>query len=365
MDIGTAKPGRGRARRRAASPHRHRRSHRGLFGGTLSRRRACASPAQIHARGKVPALRGRHDALLPRALARAREPSAGAARATRARSRRRPRERAGPRCTRELARVDPAAGRAHRARRRAAHPARARGASPLGTHADRSWHAREPARRCPSRRSGSRWSLPIARCCTGASRSASARCSTRASSTSWRACAGATRSRPKCRRCARWATGRPGRCWKARAPPATLEARGTAATRQLAKRQLTWQRAMDDVERLDCLRAGPRVRGSRAGRALPAGLVFAVELEAHLELHAIDDLAVVDLHVELLDFGHAQVANGARGGLHGIRAGFGPRYAGSCRRSRSACRPRVPLAAFLGHVSSFGMGTGKRLLALV
>ncbi|MFZ3320962.1 MAG: tRNA dimethylallyltransferase, partial [Usitatibacter sp.] len=38
-------------------------------------------------------------------------------------------------------------------------------------------------------------------------------------------------------------------------PPATLEARGTAATRQLAKRQLTWQRAMDDVERLDCLRA--------------------------------------------------------------------------------------------------------------
>jgi tRNA dimethylallyltransferase len=38
-------------------------------------------------------------------------------------------------------------------------------------------------------------------------------------------------------------------------PPSTLEARGAAATRQLAKRQLTWQRAMDDVERLDCLRA--------------------------------------------------------------------------------------------------------------
>ncbi|HEY2629027.1 MAG TPA: tRNA (adenosine(37)-N6)-dimethylallyltransferase MiaA [Usitatibacter sp.] len=37
-------------------------------------------------------------------------------------------------------------------------------------------------------------------------------------------------------------------------PMATLEARGAAATRQLAKRQLTWQRAMDDVERLDCLR---------------------------------------------------------------------------------------------------------------
>ncbi len=38
------------------------------------------------------------------------------------------------------------------------------------------------------------------------------------------------------------------------APAATLEARGTAATRQLAKRQLTWLRAMHDVERYDCLR---------------------------------------------------------------------------------------------------------------
>jgi tRNA dimethylallyltransferase len=39
------------------------------------------------------------------------------------------------------------------------------------------------------------------------------------------------------------------------APAATLEARGVAATRQLAKRQLTWLRAMEDVERFDCLRA--------------------------------------------------------------------------------------------------------------
>ena len=38
------------------------------------------------------------------------------------------------------------------------------------------------------------------------------------------------------------------------APAATLEARGIAATRQLAKRQLTWLRSMDDVERFDCLR---------------------------------------------------------------------------------------------------------------
>ena len=38
------------------------------------------------------------------------------------------------------------------------------------------------------------------------------------------------------------------------APAATLEARGIAATRQLAKRQLTWLRAMPEVERFDCLR---------------------------------------------------------------------------------------------------------------
>lgn len=45
---------------------------------------------------------------------------------------------------------------------------------------------------------------------------------------------------------------------------ATLEARGIAATRQLAKRQLTWQRAMTDVERLDCLR--PDVAQAAASR---------------------------------------------------------------------------------------------------
>ena len=41
---------------------------------------------------------------------------------------------------------------------------------------------------------------------------------------------------------------------EARAPPETLAQRGIAATRQLAKRQLTWLRAMPDVVRLDCLR---------------------------------------------------------------------------------------------------------------
>ena len=37
-------------------------------------------------------------------------------------------------------------------------------------------------------------------------------------------------------------------------PMDTLEARGIAATRQLAKRQLTWLRSMEGLERFDCLR---------------------------------------------------------------------------------------------------------------
>ena len=38
------------------------------------------------------------------------------------------------------------------------------------------------------------------------------------------------------------------------APASTLAMRGAAATRQLAKRQLTWLRSMDALERYDCLR---------------------------------------------------------------------------------------------------------------
>ena len=36
---------------------------------------------------------------------------------------------------------------------------------------------------------------------------------------------------------------------------ATMREKGIAATRQLAKRQLTWLRAMPDVQSIDCLRA--------------------------------------------------------------------------------------------------------------
>jgi tRNA dimethylallyltransferase len=41
-----------------------------------------------------------------------------------------------------------------------------------------------------------------------------------------------------------------------RASEKELRMRGTAATRQLAKRQLTWLRAMENIEEFDCLRAG-------------------------------------------------------------------------------------------------------------
>jgi tRNA dimethylallyltransferase len=47
-------------------------------------------------------------------------------------------------------------------------------------------------------------------------------------------------------------------------PAATLAERGIAATRQLAKRQLTWLRAMQGVLRLDCLR--PDLAAEVAGR---------------------------------------------------------------------------------------------------
>ncbi|MEO5695489.1 MAG: tRNA (adenosine(37)-N6)-dimethylallyltransferase MiaA [Usitatibacter sp.] len=58
------------------------------------------------------------------------------------------------------------------------------------------------------------------------------------------------------------------------APRSTLEERGIAATRQLAKRQLTWMRSMEGLDRYDCLR--PDLEGSVARRvedflSLPRG----------------------------------------------------------------------------------------------
>ena len=50
---------------------------------------------------------------------------------------------------------------------------------------------------------------------------------------------------------------------------ALLESRGIAATRQLAKRQLTWLRSMEGLERFDCLRADlAQAVGERASEFL-------------------------------------------------------------------------------------------------
>jgi len=59
-----------------------------------------------------------------------------------------------------------------------------------------------------------------------------------------------------------------------RASVETLPARGIAATRQLAKRQLTWLRSMPDLERYDCVRpdlAQSVARRSEEFLSLPRG----------------------------------------------------------------------------------------------
>ena len=58
---------------------------------------------------------------------------------------------------------------------------------------------------------------------------------------------------PECRRCAVSATARSGKCWKAPLPRAELLERSIYATRQFAKRQLTWLRSMKDIGVVDTL----------------------------------------------------------------------------------------------------------------
>ena len=86
---------------------------------------------------------------------------------------------------------------AHRAHRRATHPARARGAPPLGPHAHPNCTREDAARALALRGAhASRSSPRIAPCCTGASRSASTRCSHAGLvGGAARACARAMRSR--------------------------------------------------------------------------------------------------------------------------------------------------------------------------
>ena len=85
-----------------------------------------------------------------------------------------------------------------------------------------------------------------------------------------RRCARATRCTPRCRRCAASATGRRGNTSTAQIDAPTLRARGIAATRQLAKRQLTWLRGIAaDADR--ALRAGVIERVTRDRTVLEAG----------------------------------------------------------------------------------------------
>ncbi len=58
---------------------------------------------------------------------------------------------------------------------------------------------------------------------------------------------------PTCRRCAQSVTARRGRISKANWTSHALREQGIAATRQLAKRQLTWLRSWPDAVTLDCL----------------------------------------------------------------------------------------------------------------
>ena len=103
-------------------------------------------------------------------------------------------------------------------------------------------------------------------------RSASTRCSTPAWSTRCARCARAATCTPTCRRCAASATARPGRrSTRARRRRAERRCarRGIAATRQLAKRQLTWLRGMPqrEVRRLRCAARSTAVAAALRARA--------------------------------------------------------------------------------------------------
>ena len=143
----------------------------------------------------------------------------------------------------ELAQLDPETAARLAPNRRPAHPARARSAcactgQPLG----------ELLRRASANDAAAlphcwrwRWCRPTAPCCTSASPSASttmlAAGLVDGSGDAARASTGCT---PTCRRCAASATARSGKCSKALLPHDELRDRGIFATRQFAKRQLTW-----------------------------------------------------------------------------------------------------------------------------
>ena len=259
MDIGTAKPERGRARARAAPPDRHPRPEQAYSAARFVRdaqrlqstrsaraagcrcwwaARCCTSrrcaTGWTRCRPPTPALRAQIDAraapkgwpaLHAELRASTRPPPRGWRRTMRSASS--ARWRCG--CSTRPAAVVASTRAARAARRRAALAADRAGAQ-LARLAARAHRAalRRDARGRLRRRSAAPAPRP--------------------------ATCGRT-----CRRCAASATARPGRRWTAATLDGLREA-GIAATRQLAKRQLTWLRSMADRTRIACDEPGAATR---------------------------------------------------------------------------------------------------------
>ena len=240
MDVGTAKPDRATRER---VPHHLLDLVDPTEPYSAARFVADANAAigAIRARGRVPIVAG-GTMLYFKALTEGLSDLPGADPSIRAEIDRDAAVRGWPALHAELAAGRCGDGGPPRARRRAAHPARARGVPRDRCAAVR---AAGPTRRAAARR--------CAAACTDAvgpgapsrrrSRSDSTRCSPRDWSTSWRRCNAASTFAPSCRRCARSATGRRGAILEGAIDRAALREAGIAATRQLAKRQITWLRA--------------------------------------------------------------------------------------------------------------------------
>ena len=256
-----------RARRGAAPPDRHRRSARALFGGALRRRCDATDRA-----------RSAHAAACrcwsAARCCTSRRCSTGSMRCP----------RPTPRCARRSTRWPPSAAgrqcmpswrRSIRPTRRALAAERCSSASSA-----RSRCAASPAGRCRScsaARARQRHAAPllalepsIAQLAARAHRRALPRHARRRSGRrSARAARARRPARRRCRRCAASATGRCGRRWTTGRSRPLVATRGVAATRQLAKRQLTWLRGMPEREVRGVRCAATRSRAASNGRCAP------------------------------------------------------------------------------------------------
>ena len=240
MDIGTAKPD---AATRARRPHHllDLVDPTESYSAARFAHDALEAIDGIRGRGRVPIVAG-GTMLYFKALTEGLSDLPGADPAVRAQIDDEARLRGWPALHDELARVGSDDGGAPPADRCAAHPAGARSVP----HDRRAVVGAAGAARGAAARAIRfrwRWFRATARSCTKRSPSASTRCSMPDLSRSSRRCANAMRSRQGCRRCAPSATGRRGGTWTARSTRDALRATGIAATRQLAKRQITWLRA--------------------------------------------------------------------------------------------------------------------------